>query len=231
FPAAGSRTLEFGSTSIVEGHQRSLIYYSGVDQSSPIVDADTHTGSDDGTSFTSSLTRVTADDMGAVVAYNFSTAPAVPGCSQPTVLTPGVFNNAGMGIGEEQGEDEMVASAADLVAVAFALRAATEDPEPDPEEVELYESALAATESVSASTRVSATASESALAATESVSASTRVSATASESALAATEAATARTRLRAAAGDSGPAATEPATASAAASAAATDRAPAARAS
>src|SRR5690606_41881131 len=104
-------------TSIGEGHQRSLIYYSGVDQSSPIVDTDTHTGSDDGTSFTSSLTGVTADDMGVVVAYNFSSSPTVSGGSQTTVLTPGVFNNAGIGIAEEQGEDEMVASAADLVAV------------------------------------------------------------------------------------------------------------------
>jgi hypothetical protein len=121
WPGTGSQTLFFQDV-IDEGINIFMGYYSGVDPLNPIIASQSFTGGT-GTTFTSSLGGVGGDDMGVMCAYTFSASPDVTEPGQTTLVQTN-FNAAGIGVAEALGSGALTASAADLVAVAFALRAA-----------------------------------------------------------------------------------------------------------
>lgn len=125
WPGTGTQTLYWASQGARnEGFQIHVSYWKNVDQSTPIIDTDSSQVTS--SQWISSLSGVTANDMGIICVYRYYNTPDANTNGQTQIEQQGAFSDSGIAVAYKLGEGGLRnVAGSDCVLVAFALLAAS----------------------------------------------------------------------------------------------------------
>lgn len=126
WPGTGAQTLYHSAQNgYSEGFNVVVFYAKEIDTASPIFGTDAVQGNTLSGSWDSNIAGVGANDLHVLSAFSYQNIPVVNATNQTEVITPSLYNDAGIGVAYEKAATSMnVTSAGDLVPTAFVLRSA-----------------------------------------------------------------------------------------------------------